>query len=109
MHINTRSIFKKLNLIERLYANTDVLGCSETWLDNRIPDNLIRIQDMKIFRTDRTKTLSDYNVHITGGGVCIYISKKWSDFTNKCADFSFVNTDIEIITVTMIKPVLKNY
>ena len=99
MHANTRSIFKKLNLIENLYSNADVLCCSETWLDNRIPDNLVRIQDLKIFGTDRTKSLSDYIVHITGGRVCIYISNKWSDFTNICTEFSFVNTDIEIITV----------
>ena len=88
VHVNTRSIFKKLNLFENLYQNVDVLRCSETWLDSRISDNMVKMHDKRIFRTDRTKHFTDYNVHIVGGGVCIFIAKIWSGFTDKIEEFS---------------------
>ena len=76
-HVNTRSIFCKITLLEQLYNDVDFLCCSETWLDDRIPDNLVKIKDMKVFRCDRKKGITDYNLHVIGGGVCIYVAKKW--------------------------------
>ena len=76
VHINTRSIFRKVTLLEQLYADCDILCRTETWLDDRIQDNLVKITNMKIFRCNRKCGIRDYNVHIIGGGVCIYVANK---------------------------------
>ena len=104
MHVNTRSIFKKLSLVENLYSCYDIIFCSETWLDDRIPDNLVKIDRMKVFRSDRKKGINDYNIHIIGGGVCIYVAKKWIDYTRHIHEYSLVNTNIEIVTIAIAKP-----
>ena len=55
IHVNTRSIFKKIPYIETLYSGQDIIWCTETWLDDRILDNLIKMTDMSVFRCDRKK------------------------------------------------------
>ena len=107
MHVNVRSILKKLVLLEHLYSNSDILGCSETWLDDRIPDNLVKIDKMKIFRCDRKKGLTDYNIHIVGGGVCIFVAPKWIEFTERVPNFTKIDKDFEIVTVTIVRPNFK--
>ena len=41
-HINTRSLYSKVSELELLFKDTDVLCCSEMWLDNRFSNNMIR-------------------------------------------------------------------
>ena len=53
VHINARSIFRKILQIEYLYSQYDFLFCTETWLDNRYSNTMINITDMRIFRCDR--------------------------------------------------------
>ena len=104
LHVNTRSIFKKLALLNTLYNRMDVVCCTETWLDDRLPDSLIRLDNMKIYRCDRKKGINDYNVHIVGRGVCIFVNEKWSDYTKYMKDFSNVMIDYEIVTLTITRP-----
>ena len=106
-HVNTKSIFHKITLLEQLYNDVDFLCCSETWLDDRIPDNLVKIKDMKIFRCDRKKGITDYNHHVIGGGVCIYVAKKWFDFTRMITEGTVITDNFEIITITVVKPNFK--
>ena len=103
IHVNTRSIFKKIDLLENMYIDGDVICCSETWLDSRIPNSLVCIKGMKIFRNDRKIDIPDYNVHIIGGGVCIFVAEKWIDYTTCISDRTFVTKDFEIITVTITR------
>ena len=56
-HVNTCSIFRKITLLEQLYSDYDFLCCTETWLDNRMPDNLAKMKNMNIFRSDRKTTV----------------------------------------------------
>ena len=44
IHINVRSIFRKLKQIEILYGLCDFLFCTETWLDNRFSDSMVKIK-----------------------------------------------------------------
>ena len=104
IHVNTRSIFRKVSLLQCLYADVDFLCCSETWLDDRTADNLIRINDMSIFRNDRGKDIRDYNVHVIGGGVCIFVSKKWYEFTQVIDEGTCITSDYEIISLEISKP-----
>ena len=107
IHVNTRSIYNKIALLSELYSNVDFLCCSETWLDGRIPDNLVQIDDMKIFRSDRRSDITDYNIRIIGGGVCIYVGKKWIDFTHIVSEGTKISNDFETVSVMVTKPNLK--
>ena len=49
INVNTRSIFKKVKLIINLYEKTDVICCTETWLDNRIQNSLVKMDGMKLY------------------------------------------------------------
>ena len=52
-HVNVRSLFSKLNQLEVLFHDVDILCCTETWLDNRFNDEMLKLANMKIFRMDR--------------------------------------------------------
>ena len=107
IHVNTRSIYRKISLIENLYSDADFICCSETWLDNRIPDNMVGINNMKILRCDRVQGITDYNVHIIGGGVCIYMSKKWFEFTTLVNDGTCITKDYEVLSIEVNKPTFR--
>ena len=48
-HVNLRSLFGKLNQLDLLYSEVDVICCSETWLDNRFTDNLVNLPGKSIY------------------------------------------------------------
>ena len=73
-------------------------------MDNRILDSIVKIDNMNLFRCDRKRNIHDYNVHIIGGGVCIYLAKKWFDFSKCIPECSIVNQDFEIWSITIQKP-----
>lgn len=65
-HLNVRSLLPKLNEFKNIVdeLNGDVIGLSETWLSNNIPDDVIKIQGYNFVRKDR---------QTRGGGVGMYI------------------------------------
>ena len=64
---------------------------------------------MKFCRCDRKKRIRDYNVHITGGGVCIFVLDKWIKFTITIAVFSTITLNYEIVTVTITHPKFRKF
>lgn len=67
-HFNIRSIFTNFDLFSDFVADEslDIIGLSETWLDNSISDHSIRIPEYKIVRRDR---------RTRGGGVAFFIKE----------------------------------
>ena len=53
IHVNTRSLLSKLNQMELLYSDIEIICCCETWLDNRIGNGLGTLPGKTIFRCDR--------------------------------------------------------
>ena len=107
VHVNTRSIFRKVTLLEQLYADCDILCCTGTWLDDIIQENLDKTSNMKIFRCDRECGIRDCNVHIIGGRVCIYVANKWSDYVSLVKEGTTISKDFEIVSLTIKKPNFK--
>ena len=94
-HINCRSLYRKITQVGILFANTDVLCCSETWLSKLYLDHMIAIPGKTIFRQDRCAR---------GGGVCIYVN---TDLGSDCTidkTSSFTNMNLEIISLDLKKP-----
>lgn len=65
-HFNSRSVCAGFDLFNQLVISEDfsVIGLSETWLDDRIQNNTIHIEDYVLVRKDR---------ETRGGGVAFYI------------------------------------
>ena len=65
-HLNIRSLLKKIDEIRILiHQNSfDILAISETWLSDKIPNELVNIPGFNVYRNDRPSH---------GGGVLIYI------------------------------------
>ena len=53
IHMNTRSLYRKLDEIRLLYSDFDFVCCSETWLYDRYNNSMLHVDSMKIFRLDR--------------------------------------------------------
>ena len=65
MHYNVQSIANKMDLIQSELCNFDVICITESWLDDRTSDDDIKIENFKLFRSDR---LGDHH-----GGICVYV------------------------------------
>ena len=67
-HLNIRSLLKKIDEIKILiHQNSfDILAISETWLSDKIPNELVNIPGLNVYRKDRPSH---------GGGVLIYIKE----------------------------------
>ena len=108
LHVNVRSIFRKLAQLDQLYKNVDFLTCSETWLDARYPDNILILENMSIFRQDRVSGIYDYTIKNFGGGICLYVHSKYTDFTEIHTNGTTTTKDFEILTVLISKPTFRN-
>ena len=55
VHLNVRSFFSKKESIEHdlLDGTTDILGLSETWLKEGIPNTMLNISKYQLVRQDR--------------------------------------------------------
>ena len=87
-HINCRSLYRKIAQVGILFADTDILCCSETWLSKLYLDHMIAIPGKTIFRQDRS---------VCGGGVCIYVNADLGSYCTIDSKSSFRNKNLEII------------
>ena len=108
-HVNTRSLFSKLNQLEILFKDTSILCCTETWLDNRTCNDLVSLPGKTIYRCDRRNNISSYNSRTTAGGVCIYLDNKFANFTECLNDYTKVTLDFEILTLLTTRPNHKHF
>ena len=103
-HVNTRSIFSKLRQLDILYNDIDVLCCTETWLDNRFSDGMLKLMGKTLFRCDRKNNVVSYNARPTAGGVCIYMDNSLVNFTVRIDEFCTITQDFEILTLVTTRP-----
>ena len=71
LHINTRSLLPKLDELRHIAikSKASVIGITETWLDDSLPDSEVEIPGYSLQRQDRNRN---------GGGVCVYINSNIS-------------------------------
>ena len=100
VHINCRSLYRKLDQISHLYSGYDIICCTETWLDDCHTSAMLNILNMVMYRLDRK--------YKRGGGVCIYVSMKWAKYVKQLDLFTFILPDLEAITISITKPTHRN-
>ena len=78
------------------FPNSSILCFTETWLKPDIPDNLIDIAGFDTVRHDRSSSATHKS---KGGGVMMYINKRW------CQNFKVIKTicdaNIELLCVSL--------
>ena len=83
-HLNCHSIYNKIEVISNLLtdsgSNLHVLGISETWLNELIPDNFVHLEGYDLVILDRGWLHPQTNNIKKGGGVCLYLrdSLQWN-------------------------------
>jgi exonuclease III len=69
MYTNISSLMAKFNDFSMEIANSkpNIIALTETWLNSDVSNNMIGLNNYKLFRKDR--------IHGRGGGVCIYVNE----------------------------------
>ena len=97
IHINTRSVFNKLDELKLRLSSFDIIVLTETWLNKSVADSLLYWKDFQLVRLDR-----DSFRNKKGGGVCIYVCTSIS--FKVVPDFKdLLGNDIEFIYLK-VKP-----
>ena len=108
VHINIRSIYKKIDQISCIFSDVDFLCFSESWLSDKYDNALISIPGMSIYRNDRSNAsdIDKESGHIPkrGGGVAIYVKEKWSTYTTVFDNATVITRDFESICLVVKKP-----
>ena len=102
VHLNCRSILNKIDEIRYMYAGVDILICTETWLHDAIPNHLVEMPCMDLYRLDRDKGRHDASVKTRGGGVACYINKDLKLNVSINSEYSHICGDIEILTLNCV-------
>lgn len=80
LHLNIRSLCKHHEELATLLSNFncsfDVIGCSETWLNDRTFTDILNLDGYKLIIKNRLGR--------TGGGVCLYVHSRYQ--INVCDD-----------------------
>ena len=109
VHMNTRSIYRRIDEIRLLYSNFDFICCSETWLDDSYNNVLLNIDHMRLFRLDRVSNAAGRYRYNCGGGVCIFVSVKWISYCDRFLEGTMTCFDFEILTLKFNKPNFKTF
>ncbi len=82
LHLNIRSLNKHhsdlVTFLSNLGCSFDVIGCSETWLNDRSYVDILNLDGYNLYYKNRLGR--------TGGGTCIYLKSKYQ--VNVCDDLS---------------------
>ena len=106
-HLNTRSLFNKWETFKAQFmsSNLHFIGLSETWLNEKIPDNILNLSnEYTIVRNDRNWSEADTTEPKKGGGVAAFI-KNTLDFS--ATNFKHLNQsskDIELQWISISLP-----
>ena len=100
IHLNCRSIYRKLDQIILLYRECDVICFSETWLTPNLSDNLIHFPGKYLYRQDRIYPRGN----VKGGGICIYVDTKYGPYCTINSDLSVCTPDFELLCLDIKKP-----
>ena len=108
MHVNIRSLYKKIDQLTYLYSNIDFLCCSETWLSDKYVNALVSLPGMYMYRNDRCNAAKEDIMQglipKRGGGVAIYVKDKWSTYTNIRNEYTKITKNFESICISVKKP-----
>ena len=104
--LNVRSLYANLNELYAGFKDFDILCFCETWLNDRINDQLICMEGFTIFRLDREEgnILSKKGKPKRGGGLIIYVKNELGQYTTTMDNASSISRDVEKLCIRISKP-----
>ena len=106
-HLNTRSLMNKWEVFKSYFMdkNLHVLGLSETWLNNKLPNNLFTLtESFTLIRNDREWNDNGSHEPKRGGGIALYIKSCLNFSDTDFIEWNTSNVDIESQWVTIKFP-----
>ena len=100
VHLNCRSIYKKLDQIIILYRECDIICFSETWLSPKLNNNLLHFPGKTLFRQDRNYRTGN----VKGGGLCVYLDSQFGPYSTINENISICTQDFELLCIDVKKP-----
>ena len=105
-HFNIRSLVNKWDTfkIQCLSSNLHFIGLSETWLSDKLPNEIIELSnEYTLLRNDRKWCDEGFTEPKKGGGVAIYIKNNvnFSDTTYSHFNTSNINIESQWVLVTL--------
>ena len=97
-HLNVRSLSNKWEhfKVNFMNSNLQVLGLSETWLNDSLPNEMFDLSDSYLlYRNDRKWKENDAANSKKGGGVCLFIDSKLHSSDTTFARLNCSNRNIE--------------
>ena len=104
--LNVRSLYTNLNELYARFKDFDILCFCETWLNDRINDQMISMEGFTIFRLDREKgdIRSKKGKPKRGGGLIIYVKNELSQYTAIMENTTSISYNIEKLCIRINKP-----
>ena len=97
-HLNVRSIMNKWDAFKMQFneSNISILGISETWLNDKIPSNLLTLSNEFTFLRNDRKWSENNDMHTKkGGGVGIFMNSKLDYCEETYGNLNCSNRDME--------------
>ena len=107
MHLNVRSLMKKIDQVRMLMegSNIDVFTVSETWLKPHLNTSLVTLPNYQPFRLDRNFKNKPKK---KGGGLISYVSVKHASSCEVIDELNISNECIEAQWLYIYRPHCKN-
>lgn len=96
VNLNIRSLFPKIAQVEALLEDEgiDVFNLNESWLSPSISNNLLRVNNYKLYRQDRA-------LNKKGGGLCVFVSKNLKINVQTYDNLNVSNEHMELLVLTI--------
>ena len=109
-HLNLQSFKNKIDIVKTHIAlsNFDIFTFSESWLDERLNNQMLDINAYNLIRHDRVWFVNDSTQPKRGGGVGMYIKEAYTYSSNTYEAYNLSTNDIECLWIEIIRPSAKN-
>ena len=94
--MNVRSLLNAIDLVRPTFQNSkfQILGFSETWLNQKIDSSLVHMNNYVLHRQDRNFTSSNNEIK-KGGGICLYVDMNLKTKSMHLKELNISNPNIE--------------
>ena len=93
--MNVRSLPRHKDEVEISLSANEIICLSETWLSDKIPDNMLILNSYNFIRQDRDSKISQTNVKSRGGGLMIYFKEYYTPYILNMTQVNSINRHIE--------------
>ena len=102
--LNIRSILKHKDELSLSLNSVDLLCLQETWLNDKVSDNLLFMDGYQLIRQDRGTCMGILNKTKAGGGLLIYTADHLASFLNRIDDCSTCSKNCKQLWLKIAKP-----